>query len=123
MRTQDHARLLSKGKSFECSTWQEFVKYSNDCFKQDFVTYNNVLLMCEETHVATKDNCPELQYNDRGQIVGCSSPYWTIVTTGVEGRSYIPEIDPIKCTISWRISDGVEDLEPVSIDFFDWAEF
>lgn len=59
-----------------------------------------MLLMCEETHIATKDNCPEPIYNEYGQIIGCVSPYWTIVTTGVEGRSYIPEIDPIKCTIS-----------------------
>jgi hypothetical protein len=56
--------------------------------------------MCNETHVATKDNRPKLIYNEYDQILGCEDGYWTIVTTGIEGRTYIPTIDPITCTIS-----------------------
>lgn len=73
MKSIDHARLLSKGKSFEYSTWHEFVKYSNDCFKQDFVSLDNALYACKKTHLSTPDLRPGL------------NEYWELVTEGVVG--------------------------------------
>lgn len=77
MKNTDHTRMLSKGKSFEYSTWQRFTKYTNDCFKQDFVSYNNVLLACKETHVAEEP--PILKYNDEGYPIDVLSKEWHYV--------------------------------------------
>lgn len=85
MKNTDHARLLSKGKSFEYSTWQEFVKYSNDCFKQDFVSIENALLVCKETHESNLHNKPILIYSGT-QIIGCESEYWDFVMAGLPGE-------------------------------------
>ena len=91
MKNTDHARMLSKGKSFEYSPWHEFVKYSNDCFKQDFVSYNNSLFACKKTHLSTKDNCPEFNHDD--QTFNYSSEYWELITASVPGTTPMLKIE------------------------------
>ena len=88
MAGQDYARMLSRGKSFEYSTWQELVKYSNDCFKQDFVSFENALLACKKTHISNVHNRPELIYeekDDTNSAIGCKSEYWEFVISGIKG--------------------------------------
>ena len=90
MAGQDYARMLSRGKSFEYSTWQEFVKYSNDCFKQDFVSFENALLVCKKTHISNVHNRPELIYeekDDANLVIGCKSEYWEFVISGIKGEA------------------------------------
>lgn len=77
MKNTDYARMLSKGKSFEYSTWSPFTKYTNDCFKQDFVSYNNVLLACKETHIS--ETAPEFEYDEENRPIGIKSKEWHFV--------------------------------------------
>lgn len=108
MKSTDHARLLSKGKSFEYSTWQEFVKYSNDCFKQDFISFNGALLACKASHISTSENKPVLLYEDKlnkNQVTGIISEYWEFVLTGTPGLTYTPIIDE-NGNLSWELKDG-----------------
>lgn len=108
MKSTDHARLLSKGKSFEYSTWQEFVKYSNDCFKQDFISFNGALLACKVSHISTSENKPILLYEhklNKNQVTGVISEYWEFVLTGTPGLTYTPIIDE-NGNLSWELKDG-----------------
>lgn len=76
----------TRGKSFNFSPWRQFVKYSNDKVKQDFVSYKNALLACRKTHSSSTP--PTLLYNAKGDIIGVDSEYWTFVfglTGGGEG--------------------------------------
>lgn len=112
MKNTDYARILSKGKSFDFSTWQEFTKYSNDCFKQDFVSFNGTLLACKISHISTVDNRPILLYEDPvhiDQVTGVNSEYWEFVLTGTAGLTYTPNIDE-DGNLSWKLSG----LPPIS---------
>ena len=81
----DYKRVLNKGKSFECSKWQPFITYTNDCIKQDFVTIDGALFVCMQTHLSSEDNKPKLVYGDPTnphEPTGSSSPYWEYVLSG-----------------------------------------
>lgn len=81
----DYKRVLNKGKSFECSKWQPFITYTNDCIKQDFVTIDGALFVCIQTHLSSEDNKPKLVYGDPinpHEPTGSSSPYWEYVLSG-----------------------------------------
>lgn len=112
MNIQEHARILSKGKSFEYSKWEPFVKYSNDCFKQDFVSFGGALLSCTQTHLSTRENAPTLLYEDpinTEQVTGIISDYWDFVLTGTSGLTYVPKIDS-EGNISWGINTGIPEI-------------
>lgn len=88
----DYKRVLNKGKSFECSKWQQFVTYTNDFTKQDFVISDGALFVCMQTHLSSEDNKPKLVYGDPTnphKPTGVSSPYWEYVLYGVEEGSTI----------------------------------
>lgn len=72
-----YLREFNKGKSFEYSQWQPLVTYTNDSVKQDFVRYNNTILACKCTHVASDP--PELIYNSSGVAIGVNSDVWEFV--------------------------------------------
>lgn len=81
----DYKRVLHKGKSFECSKWQPFITYTNDCLKQDFVTCNGALFVCLETHLSSEDSMPKLVYGDPQnphKPTGTNSKYWEYVLSG-----------------------------------------
>ena len=67
-------RELNRGKSFDFSEWKPLTKYTNDVFKQDFVSYENVLLVCKETHIS--ENPPVLEYDSDGNPIGVLSKEW-----------------------------------------------
>ena len=93
MKANGIARILSKGKSFEYSKWDSVVQYTNDCFKQDFVSHNNALFACIKSHVSCDDNMPDLLY-ENGKVIVKNSEYWDLVVTG--GRSIIDDNNPDK---------------------------
>lgn len=72
-----YLREFNKGKSFEYSQWQPLVTYTNDSVKQDFVRYNNTILACKCTHVASDP--PELLYTSSGVAIGVDSDVWEFV--------------------------------------------
>lgn len=118
MKGTERARILSKGKSFEFSEWKPFIQYTNDCFKQDFVSYNNALLVCKESHFSTSDEPPTLLYENPDNqfvITGVDSPYWTYVMSGAPGMIYIPEYNDETGELGWRISTSAEDIDTVKI--------
>lgn len=119
MKHTEYARILSQGKSFYWSKWCPYnTTYTNDCFKQDFVTYNNVLLACKKTHISTIDNPPEIIYGEGLEqfvAVGVKSDNWEFVMAGPPGLLYIPEYDDETGTLSWRISSSFEEISPTKI--------
>lgn len=72
-----YLREFNKGKSFEYSQWQPLVTYTNDSIKQDFVRYNNTILACKCTHIASDP--PELLYTSSGVAIGVNSDVWEFV--------------------------------------------
>lgn len=71
-----YIREFNKGKSFEFSEWTPLTKYTNDSFKQDFVSFNNTLLACIRTHISEEP--PVLKYN--GDVpIGVDSEDWVFV--------------------------------------------
>lgn len=72
-----YLREFNKGKSFEYSQWQPLVTYTNDSVKQDFVRYNNTILACKCTHIASDP--PELLYTSSGVAIGVNSDVWEFV--------------------------------------------
>ena len=93
MNGKEFARILSKGKSFEYSKWDSVVQYTNDCFKQDFVSHNNALFACIKSHMSCDDNMPDVFY-ENGELLVKNSEYWDLVVTG--GRSIINDDNPDK---------------------------
>lgn len=85
----EHARILSKGKSIEVTPWRKLAKYTNDCFIQNIVSYKAALLLCTQTHIATPENEPVLLYEDETDpelITGIApSEYWKFLLTGPKG--------------------------------------
>ena len=71
-----YIREFNKGKSFEFSEWKPLTKYTNDCFKQDFVSYENALLACNKTHVSEEP--PVLKYENEVPV-GVTSEEWIFV--------------------------------------------
>jgi hypothetical protein len=57
-----YLRELNRGKSFDFSEWRPVTEYTNNDFKQDFVSYKNTLLACKKTHISEKE--PVLKYID-----------------------------------------------------------
>lgn len=119
MIPREAARILSKGKSFEYSKWAKYVQYTNDCFKQDFVSYNNSLLVCTKSHLSDEHNQPELLYENPNNpyiVTGIkNSEYWELVMTGYTGVVYIPTYDDETGILSWRVSLATEEAAPVRI--------
>ena len=76
IHSNDYIRDFNKGKSFEFSKWAPLTKYTNDSFKQDFVSYNNVLLACKNTHISEEP--PILEYENNIPI-GIQSENWIFV--------------------------------------------
>lgn len=127
MIPREAARILSKGKSIEHSKWGKYVQYTNDCFKQDFVSYGNSLLACVKTHFSDEDNAPELLYENKDNpyvVTGVkNSDYWELVLTGTLGAVYIPEYDYVSGILSWRPSFSTEIVEPIYINTDTWIEY
>ena len=117
MIARETARILSKGKSFEYSTWNKYIQYTNDCFKQDFVSYNNTLLICKKSHLSSDLNEPTLIYSPDNptNVTGINSEYWDIVLTSTPGFVYIPEYDETTGIITWRISQSLESVPSIKI--------
>lgn len=44
-------RDFEKGKSFNFSEWDPITLYTNDTFKQDFVTHNGVVYVCIKSNI------------------------------------------------------------------------
>lgn len=116
MRSQEYARFLSKGKSFEFSKWNPLTTYTNDCFKQDFVVFENTLLACKKTHVSSWNECPQLitKDDDLLHVIDCISDYWEFVISGVPGATFIPIIDE-NGNLSWKVSTETTLPIPVNI--------
>ena len=119
MRANETARILSKGKSFEYSKWGLYVQYSNDCFKQDFVSYNNALLACVKSHFSDESNAPILLYENPDNpfnITGVqNSDYWELIMTSDNGSVYIPEYDDETGMLSWKLSSSIDSVKPVRV--------
>lgn len=88
----NYLREFNKGKSFEYSVWQPLVTYTNNPIKQDFVRYNNVILACKVTHVASDP--PEIIYADTGTAIGVNSKEWEFVISQsvVTNNYYIDDV-------------------------------
>lgn len=116
MRSQEYARFLSKGKSFEFSKWSPLTTYTNDCFKQDFVVFENTLLACKKTHVSSWNECPQLitKDDDLLHVIDCISDYWEFVISGVPGATFIPIVDE-NGNLSWKVSTETTLPIPVNI--------
>ena len=118
MKVNQTARILSKGKSFEFSKWQPFIQYTNDCFKQDFVSYDNALLVCIKSHLSTSDKPPKLLYENPDNpyaITGVDSENWDYIMSGTPGLVYVPEYDDDTGMLSWKTSASPEDLKPIRV--------
>lgn len=117
MIARDTARILSKGKSFEHSIWRKYIQYTNDCFKQDFVTFNNTLLVCVKSHLSSDDNKPNLIYSpdNPARVIGINSEYWELVLSNIPGSVYIPEYDKNNGIITWRISQSIESADSIKV--------
>lgn len=113
MNVRESARILSRGKSFEYSKWDRYIQYTNDCFKQDFVSFNNTLLACIKSHLSSDDTIP-LKYDSDGSLK-LNSEYWEIVISNSSGVIYIPEYDEATGILSWKISESPESVEPIQI--------
>lgn len=77
-RNESYIREFNKGKSFEYTDkWKTQTTYTNDAIKQDFVTYDNVLLACKTNHVSSDP--PKLIYDDGGKPIGVEGEQWSFV--------------------------------------------
>lgn len=101
-----------KGKSFNfAGEWTLNSRYVNDDYITDFISYKGTLLACHNSNLSSSSNEPVLQYNDEGVPIGCSSPDWDFVLSGVPGKTgdngevYIPVYDEVKGTLKWNLSD------------------
>lgn len=97
-------REFNRGRSLAISQWAPNIKYLNDDFKQDLVSYNNVILACKKSH--TSDTPPVLQYdvNNSYKVIGVDSDCWDIALTNIT-IMYVPEYDKESGTIRWILSD------------------
>lgn len=68
-------REFNKGKSFRINKWERAITYLNDDFIQDWVIFENVILICIKSH--TSEIEPELIYED-SKVIGVNSSYWEI---------------------------------------------
>lgn len=68
-------REFNKGKSFRISKWERAITYLNDDFIQDWVTFENVILICIKSHISEIE--PELIY-ENSKVTGVNSSYWEI---------------------------------------------
>lgn len=91
-------RDYSKGKSFSFSKWSPSLTYTNDEFKQDFVTYNGDLYACIKTNTNVKPN---------------SSSQWCLVVEKLPSEIAFPKIDDFG-VLSWEIGSG-ELPKPIQI--------
>lgn len=83
----NYIRDFNKGKSFSFTEWSPLMKYTNDDFKQDFVSYKNALLACKYNHVSTEP--PVLLYDEHGMPVATSSNEWIFVlASGISYNTY-----------------------------------
>lgn len=101
-----YVREFNRGKSFEFSEWSPLTKYTNDSFKQDFVSYNGTLLACNDTHVSKEP--PVLKY-ENGYPVGVASDEWIFVFSAGNIGSGGIDIDP----------ESFEDYAQIMRDFSD----
>lgn len=119
MKANETARILSKGKSIEYSKWGPYVQYSNDCFKQDFVSYGNSLLACVQSHFSDEHNEPVLLYENSENpfnVTGVqNTDYWELVMTSDNGSVYIPEYNDETGILSWKLSSSTDSVKPVRI--------
>lgn len=76
-RRDSYIREFNKGKSFDFSPWCPLTKYTNNDFKQDFVSYNDVLLACKKTHVS--EDPPTFIYDNLNNPIGVNSDDWYLV--------------------------------------------
>lgn len=73
-----------KGTSFRCTEWKSNTCYFNDEKYIDFVSIDNCVLMCKQSHVSDEYNRPNLQsvLVDGKTLVQFESAYWTLVLNG-----------------------------------------
>ena len=67
------SRDFSKGKSFNFSTWNPVETYTNDSFKQDFVTHQGNLYACMISNINKSPNG--------------NPKYWTLVLERLPGNN------------------------------------
>lgn len=91
-------RDYSKGKSFSFSKWSPSLTYTNDEFKQDFVTYNGDLYACIKTNTNVRPN---------------SSSQWCLVVEKLPSEIAFPKMDDFG-VLSWEIGSG-ELPKPIQI--------
>lgn len=74
----NYARVLGRGKSFQCEKWSPLHTYQNNPLEQDFVVHNGSLWVCLENCVAGEE---EPGINNK----------WAEVCSGVKYEDLTPE--------------------------------
>lgn len=124
--TTDYKRVLNRGKSFECSKWQPFVRYTNDCMKQDFVYLNDSLFVCLESHESTPDNMPQFDYTDETSTkpIGIDSKFWgCVLDGGIKNKDIASAEELAKFVKDLQIlEDKVDTIEDVNCTC-SWTEY
>lgn len=88
----NYIREFNKGKSFAFTEWCPLTKYTNDDFKQDFVTYKTALLACKYNHVSSEP--PVLLYDEHGMVIATSSDEWFFVfSSGISYNTYYLDLE------------------------------
>lgn len=122
----DNSRILSRGKSFNFSKWSPSTKYENDCFKQDFIVFKNVLLACKESHISNESNMPRLLHEDiydSNIVTGVDSKYWEFVLSPQSGLIYKPIYNSDNGLLFWEITNDFSDVNPFEFKTkLDWID-
>ena len=86
-KRDDYFREFNRGKSFSFTEWSPITKYTNDDFKQDFVSYKTALLACKRNHISSDP--PVLLYDEHGMPVATTSDEWHFVfASGIAYNTY-----------------------------------
>ena len=103
-----HSRDYYRGTSFHFSgTWAPGVHYVCDEYNVDFISYNQVFLVCSKSHLSTTENKPEdFIWDDQGNIIGVVSDCWEFVLSGSNGHSPGIRINPT--SYNWEICDNID---------------
>lgn len=89
----ESTRSYNRGTSFRCSEWEDNVKYVNDSFYIDFVSYKGALYFCKKNNI---DKEP-----------AANSEYWAMVLTNTSPYVFVPEVTT-DGTLSWTLSNNLE---------------
>lgn len=104
-KRDNYVREFNKGKSFSFTPWSPITKYTNDDFKQDFVTYKTSLLACKTSHVSSEP--PVIIYDSSGMPVGTSSSEWYFIfASGIAYNNYYFDLENAELGEGLAIKDG-----------------